>query len=31
MGLQFSELGATALEQLRRILAQEQRGAGGVE
>jgi hypothetical protein len=31
MGLQFSELGATALEQLRRILAQEQRGSGAVE
>ncbi len=31
MGLQFSELGASALEHLRRILAQEQRGSSAVE
>jgi uncharacterized protein (TIGR02266 family) len=31
MGLQFSELAAPALEQLRRILAQEQRMSGAVE
>ena len=31
MGLQFAELAAPALEQLRRILAQEQRGRGAVE
>jgi hypothetical protein len=31
MGLQFSALGAPALEHLRRILAQEQRQGGPVE
>lgn len=31
MGLQFSELGPTALEQLRCILTQEQRGRDAVE
>jgi hypothetical protein len=31
MGLQFAELGPASLEQLRRILAQEQRASGLVE
>jgi uncharacterized protein (TIGR02266 family) len=31
MGLQFAELGPSALEHLRRILAQEQRISGQVE
>ncbi len=31
MGLQFAELSPPALEHLRRILAQEQRGSGAVE